>query len=322
MAQDNQHSQDEPRREGERIAKVMARAGMCSRREAEAWITDGRVTVNGEKLATPAFVVTAKDRIAIDGEPLPLREPTRLWLHNKPRGLVTSAKDPEGRKTVFSALPDNLPRVISVGRLDINTEGLLLLTNDGGLARQLELPATGWLRRYRVRVHGAVDDKMLEPIRKGVTLEGVRYGEIEAKIDRKQGTNTWLTLGLREGKNREIKKLMESLDLSVTRLIRISYGPFQLGELAVGAVEEIKSRILADQLGERITNAAGAVIETVRDAGNATPWSAKPAKRPAGKPQRKPRPKTDREPERDIRKPGRPSKSAKPGSHAHRRRTP
>jgi len=234
---------------GERVAKVMARAGLCSRREAEDWIAQGRVKVNGAALKTPARTVTPDDTIEVDGQPLPQKQPTRLWLFHKPRGLVTSQRDPEGRRTVFDALPATMPRVITIGRLDINTEGLLLLTNDGGLARTLELPATGWLRRYRVRAFGAVDEAALAGLADGITVDGVHYGAIEARIDRQQGGNTWLTLGLREGKNREIRRAMAELGLTVNRLIRVSYGPFQLGQLKSGAIEELRRKVVRDQLG-------------------------------------------------------------------------
>ncbi len=234
---------------GERIAKVMARAGLASRREAEAWIAAGRVAVNGAAISSPALNVTAADRITVDGEPLRARERTRLFLYNKLRGLVTSHSDPQGRPTIFRALPKNMPRLISVGRLDLNTEGLLLLTNDGGLARVLELPATGWLRRYRVRAFGRVTQEALDRLRNGVTIDGVRYGEIEATLDREQGSNVWLTFAIREGKNREVRKVLESLGLKVNRLIRVSYGPFQLGELADGAVEEVKTAVAARATG-------------------------------------------------------------------------
>src|SRR5262247_4567710 len=243
---------------GERIAKVIARAGLASRREAEAWIAAGRVAVNGEPIASPARNVTAADRVTVDGELLPVRERTRLFLYHKPRGLLTTHADPGGRPTIFSALPKGLPRLISVGRLDINTEGLLLLTNDGSLARTLELPATGWLRRYRVRAHGRVGQDQLDRLRAGITIDGIHYGSIEATVDRAQGSNVWLTFAIREGKNREVKNVLGHLGLAVNRLIRVSFGPFQLGELAEGAVEEVKTRTLRDQLGERIAAAAGA----------------------------------------------------------------
>jgi 23S rRNA pseudouridine2605 synthase len=256
MARDSEHHNDSP--PGERIAKAMARAGLCSRREAETWIAAGRVAVNGAVIATPALNVTSADHITIDEKPLPQRERTRLFLYHKPRGLVTTHADPQGRPTVFAALPKHLPRLMSVGRLDANTEGLLLLTNDGGLARALELPATGWLRRYRVRAHGRVQADQLAALRSGIVIDGVRYGSIEAKLDRLQGANVWLTFAMREGKNREVKNVLGHLGLSVNRLIRISFGPFQLGELDEGTVEEVKTRILREQLGERVVTLAGA----------------------------------------------------------------
>jgi len=243
---------------GERIAKVIARAGLASRREAEAWIAAGRVAVNGKLVASPALNVGARDRIEVDGQPLPTRERTRLFLYHKQRGLLTTHADPGGRPTIFSVLPKELPRLISVGRLDLNTEGLLLLTNDGGLARALELPATGWLRRYRVRAHGSVAQAQLDALRRGITIDGVRYGEIEATVDRAQGSNVWLTFAIREGKNREVKNVLGHLGLAVNRLIRVSFGPFRLGDLAEGAIEEVKTRTLRDQLGDRIAALAGA----------------------------------------------------------------
>lgn len=240
-----------------RIAKAMAKAGLCSRRDAEAWIADGRVELNGRKLTTPAVVVSPGDRILVDGAPLPAHAPPELWRYHKPRGRVTTHKDPEGRPTVFEAMPEDMPRVISIGRLDFNTEGLLLLTTDGDLARHLELPATGWLRRYRVRAHGDVAPETLTKLADGVTVDGVAYGAIEAKIDSKQGGNVWLSVALREGKNREVRNVMASLGLAVNRLIRVSYGPFQLQALAIGQVEHVKRRILADQLGPALAEKFG-----------------------------------------------------------------
>jgi 23S rRNA pseudouridine2605 synthase len=235
-----------------RIAKAMARAGLCSRREAERWISQGRVNVNGRVLTTPAFEVTAKDKVLIDGKHLPTAEPPRLWRYYKPRGLVTTHSDPQGRPTVFESLPDGLPRVISVGRLDFNSEGLLLLTNDGALARHMELPSTGWLRRYRVRVHGRVSQQDLDTLKDGVEVEGVRYGPIEATLDSVQSGNAWLTMALREGKNREVRRILAHLGVEVNRLIRISYGPFQLLDLKPGDAESVKRRVIADQLGARL----------------------------------------------------------------------
>jgi pseudouridine synthase len=242
-----------PPKDADRIAKVIARAGLASRREAEAWIAAGRVAVNDRVIASPALNVTAADRITVDGAPLPARERTRLFLYHKPRGLVTTNADPEGRPTIFDSLAKNLPRLLSVGRLDIGTEGLLLLTNDGGLARVLELPETGWLRRYRVRALGRITQHDLDALRDGVTVEGIHYGPIEATLDREQGANVWLTFAIREGKNREVRNVLEHIGLQVNRLIRLSFGPFQLGDLAEGATEEVKTRALRDQLGERIT---------------------------------------------------------------------
>ena len=236
----------------DRIAKVIARAGLASRREAEQWIVERRVSVNGAVIPSPALNVTTADKIAVDGKALPQRERTRLFLFHKPRGLVTTHVDPQERPTIFSALPDTLPRLISVGRLDINTEGLLLLTNDGGLARVLELPETAWLRRYRVRAHGRIMQPALDTLRGGVTIDGVKYGPIEATVDREQGANVWITFAIREGKNREVRNVLRHLDLRVNRLIRVSFGPFQLGDIVEGGVEEIKTRTLREQLGERI----------------------------------------------------------------------
>jgi 23S rRNA pseudouridine2605 synthase len=250
----------------ERIAKVIARAGLCSRREAEEWIVAGRVAINGTLLETPAHTVGEGDHVTVDGVPLPDREPTRLWLYHKPRGLVTTNSDPEGRPTVFEHLPQDLPRVMTIGRLDINTEGLLLLTNDGGLARVLELPSTGWLRRYRVRAHGDVTQADLDKLKEGVAVDGVLYGPVEATLDRVQGANAWLMIGIREGKNREVKQVLGTVGLEVSRLIRISFGPFQLADLEPGEVREIRGRILRDQLGDRLADEAGCVFATGHDA--------------------------------------------------------
>ncbi|MGE4327298.1 MAG: pseudouridine synthase [Pseudodonghicola sp.] len=238
-----------PAPEGDRIAKILARAGVASRREAERLIEEGRVNVNGKPIDSPALNVTAKDSITVDGKPLAEPEPARLWLYHKPAGLVTTARDEQGRETIFDTLPEELPRVISIGRLDLNSEGLLLLTNDGGLKRQLELPSTGWLRRYRVRINGRPADKDFDVLRKGVVIEGEKFQPMIVSIDRQQGANAWLTVGLREGRNREIRRAMEAAGFTVNRLIRISYGPFQLGNLKPGEVEEVRRRVLRDQLG-------------------------------------------------------------------------
>ncbi len=240
-----------------RIAKAMARAGLCSRRDAERWIADGRVSVNGKVLATPAVVVGPKDKIVVDGQAMGRPEPAQLWRYYKPKGLVTTNKDPQGRPTVFDNLPEGLPRVISVGRLDFNTEGLLLLTNDGALARYLEMPSTGWLRRYRVRGRGRVSQADLDNLKDGVEVEGIRYGPVEATLDQVSGANAWLTVGIREGKNREVRKLMSHLGLEVNRLIRVSFGPFQLLDLKPGAAELIRRKVLADQLGRQAADVFG-----------------------------------------------------------------
>ena len=246
----------------ERIAKTIARAGIASRRDAEAMIAEGRVTLNGAVLTSPAVNVTQGDAITVDGEPLPARERTRLWIYHKPRGLVTTARDPEGRPTVFENLPEDLPRVVTIGRLDINTEGLLLLTNDGGLARVIAHPETGWLRRYKVRAHGDITQAELDRLRDGITVDDMAYGPIEATLDRVQGDNIWITLGLREGKNREIKRVLEHLGLNVNRLIRLSFGPFQLGDLEPGLVEEVRTKVLKEQLGLKLAAAAGVDFES------------------------------------------------------------
>jgi 23S rRNA pseudouridine2605 synthase len=233
----------------ERIAKRIARAGICSRRDAEARIREGRVVVNGEIIDSPALNVSPSDVVSIDNKQIPKREPTRLWRYYKPRGLVVSARDEKNRETIFDKLPRNLPRMMTVGRLDLESEGLLLLTNDGDLARHLELPATGWCRKYRLRVQGYVNEEQLASLAKGVTIDGITYGKVIAKLDRQMTSNAWLTMAIREGKNREIRRIMEHLGHQVSRLIRVSYGPFQLGNLDVGEVEEIRPRIVADQLG-------------------------------------------------------------------------
>lgn len=240
--------EDGPEERGERIAKFLARAGVASRRDVEKLIADGVVKVNNTKVVHPATFVTEGDLITVAGRLVEPPARTRIWRYHKPAGLMTTHRDPEGRPTVFEKLKDRLPRVISVGRLDLNSEGLLLLTNDGELARQLELPATGWLRRYRVRVNGSPDPQALAALAKGTTVDGVRYGPIEAGLDSRKGDNSWLTVSLREGRNREVRRVMAHLGLPVSRLIRVAYGPFQLGTLARGEVEEIPARVLRDQL--------------------------------------------------------------------------
>ncbi len=235
--------------EGERIARRLARAGVCSRREAERWIAAGRVAVDGEVLTSPAVVVGPASRITVDGAPVPAPEATRLWRYHKPRGQICTLRDPQGRPTVFDALPPGLPRVVSVGRLDVNSEGLLLLTNDGALSRRLELPAGAWLRRYRVRAYGRADAGRLAGLARGVTVDGVAYGPVDATLERQQGDNAWLMVSLSEGKNREVRRLMAHLGLTVNRIIRVAFGPFQLGRLAPGAVAEVPPKVLAEQLG-------------------------------------------------------------------------
>jgi 23S rRNA pseudouridine2605 synthase len=265
----DQPPQEEPK--PERIAKVMARAGLCSRRDAERWIADGRVRVDGKVLTTPAVTVTDANTVEVDGQPLPTKVQTRLWRYHKPPGLVTSHGDPQGRPTVFERLPKSLGRVISVGRLDLNSEGLLLLTNDGELARRLELPETGWTRRYRVRVHGHVDPKKLQGLEQGSVVSGVAYGPIRAVLDKQQGANAWLTVSLQEGRNREIRKVMEHLGFEVNRLIRIAYGPFQLGQMPRGQIDEVTGKVLRDQL----SGAGGGVH---RPKSNQTGWAKKSKK--------------------------------------------
>ena len=239
-------------KKGERIAKVMARAGLCSRRDAEKWIADGRVQVNGDYLTSPACLVTAEDDIVVDGRPLPKKEKTRLFLYHKPAGLVTTHKDEKGRQNIFESLPkeflQDVPRVISVGRLDINTEGLLLLTNDGELSRYLELPENGIVRGYRVRAYGHVNQEKLDKLKKGVRWNGIRYRVEDAKLDKQQGDNAWIEIYLKEGKNREVRNIMEAMGLKVNRLIRLSYGPFQLGSLPKSGVMEVKTQDLKKKI--------------------------------------------------------------------------
>ncbi len=235
----------------ERLAKFMARAGICSRREAEELIKQQRVTVNGEIVVSPAFNINGDEKILLDGEKLPQIDKTRLWIYYKPVGLVTTHKDEQNRETVFANLPSYMPRVISVGRLDLNSEGLLLLTNNGELSRELELPKNAWSRRYRVKVHGRIDVKKLESLKNGVTIDGIEYGKVNIVIDSQNGTNAWLTVTLNEGKNREVRKLMKYIGLDVARLIRVSYGPFQLGSLKKGEVKEVPQKVLQEQLGSR-----------------------------------------------------------------------
>lgn len=270
-----------PKKAGERIAKVLSRAGLASRRDAEEMVTQGRVAVNGRVINSPALDITSNDVVTIDGKPMPERERTRLFLYHKPRGLMTTHDDPEGRPTVFDNLPEGLPRLISIGRLDFNTEGLLLLTNDGGLARTLELPDTGWLRRYRVRAHGDVTQAQLDELKNGIDVEGVKYGPIDATLERDQGANVWLVFAIREGKNREVRNVCAHLGLEVNRLIRVSYGPFQLGEVPEGQVEEIKSRVLRDQLGDKIIEKSGAQFDVPQKSaareGDDAPREKKPA---------------------------------------------
>jgi 23S rRNA pseudouridine2605 synthase len=274
----------------QRIARAIARSGLCSRRDAERLIGEGRVALNGRRVESPAVNVGPDDVVSVDGAPLPAPETPRLWRHHKPRGRVTSHKDPQGRPTVFEALPRDMPRVISVGRLDFNSEGLLLLTNDGDLARHLENPKTGWLRRYRARARGRISQEALDKLKDGVEIDGVRYGPVEARLDReREGANVWASVALREGKNREVRRILEHLGLAVNRLIRVSFGPFQLGDLAPGAVEEIKPRVAAQQLGAEAAQALGFATAkkgggAKRDAGKGGKEGGRDKKPPAAKP--------------------------------------
>ena len=257
----------------ERIAKRMARAGLCSRRDAERWIAEGRVKVDGEILTTPAVTVTAASQIEVDGKPLPKAEAPRLFRFHKPTGYLTATRDPEGRKTITELMPEGLPRLMPIGRLDMNSEGLLLLTNDGELKRQLELPSTGWQRRYRVRVHGDIDEAKLAALTKGITIDGFDYGPIEAHLERTLGKNAWLSIALREGKNREIRKVMEHFGWPVNRLIRVSFGPFHLGNLPKKNVEEIRTKVVKEQLGFVLRSATPS-SERKRRLGKAKPKSS------------------------------------------------
>ena len=290
MQKDNNKSPTEGApADGERIAKVLARAGIASRRDAEKLIEAGRVTLNGKVLKTPAVKVTSRDKIEFDGQRVSAKEPTRLWRYHKPSGLLTSHKDPQGRPTVFEHLPEGLPRVISVGRLDMTSEGLLLLTNDGELARMLELPSTAWARRYRARAYGRITQDRLDTLKDGIIIDGVPTGPIEATIDRQQGDNAWIDVTLREGKNREVRRALDTVGLRVNRLIRVSYGPFQLATLPSGEVEEVKNRVLRDQVGHLME------IEKTRQGGTIsgrTPKGKKPMGKPSstGRPTAKPMP--------------------------------
>ena len=235
-----------------RIAKAMAAAGLCSRRDAERWIAEGRVVVNGKTIDSPALNVGTSDKVVVDGKALPTAQPVRLWRFHKPRGLITTHSDPQGRETVFDKLPADMPRVISIGRLDYNTEGLLLLTTSGELARHIELPATGWQRRYRVRGFGRVTRNDLDELKEGIVVDGVRYGPMEATLDSLQSGNCWLTIGLREGKNREVRKVLESLGLKVNRLIRLSFGPFELRDLPAGEIAEVQPKALSSHFSKDV----------------------------------------------------------------------
>lgn len=238
-------------KESERIAKRLARAGVCSRRDAERLIAEGRVRLNGRVLDSPAINVTETDRIEVDGRTVGGKEATRLWRYHKPKGLVTTHKDEKDRETIFDNLPDDLPRVISVGRLDLTSEGLLLLTNDGALSRHLELPSTGWTRQYRVRAFGDIEQKELDNLSHGITVDGIHYSAIEARLEKQQGDNVWIDMTLTEGKNREIRRVLEHLGLAVNRLIRTSYGPFHLGNLEPGEVAAVSPKVLTEAVGKK-----------------------------------------------------------------------
>ncbi len=322
---------------GDRIAKVLSRAGVASRREAERMIEEGRVSVNGKVITSPALNITGSERIVVDGKPMQAPEPARLWLYHKPTGLVTTERDEKDRPTVFGSLPEDMPRVMSVGRLDLNSEGLLLLTNDGELKRKLELPSTGWLRKYRVRIKGSASEASLDLLRAGIEVDGIQYQPMIVNFDRQVGANAWLTVSLREGKNREIRRAMEGIGAIVNRLIRVSYGPFQLGNLKPGEVEEVRRRVLRDQLGldaemEPLANPKAKPSRTRKaDAKPARGPSDRPArsgrgsgfeKKPEGAPKPKSfgpkgdrlksdRPKTDR-PKADRPKSDRPRENSKP----------
>jgi len=294
---------------GDRIAKVIARAGVCSRREAEALIAAGRVELDGRTVAEPGTTVRAGQRVTVDGEALPAHEPARLFRYHKARGLLTTARDPEGRATFYDQLPEGLPRLMPVGRLDMTSEGLLLLTNDGGLKRHLELPATGWIRRYRVRAFGRVEAQALAALAEGVVIEGVVYDAIQATLERQTGDNAWLAFALREGKNREIRRVCEHLGLKVNRLIRVAYGPFQLGALPEGGLEEVPAKVLREQIGAAFFGAGAPAPAAAAQPGG------KPKRPGTGWAKAKPRPLQRR------RKAAEPAggREGKPG-HAHRRR--
>ncbi|WP_372613973.1 pseudouridine synthase [Aquicoccus sp.] len=290
--------------QGDRIAKVIARAGLASRREAERMIETGRVAVNGTVITRAALNVTDRDSVTVDGKPLDAPAPTRLWLYHKPAGLVTTTRDEQGRPTIFDDLPADLPRVLSVGRLDLNSEGLLLLTNDGTIKRRLELPSTGWLRRYRVRVNGRPTEATFDPLREGLTIDGESFQPMVVTLDRQQGANAWITVALREGKNREVRRAMEAVGLAVNRLIRISYGPFQLGQLKPGEVQEVRGRVLRDQLGlEPVETPPDPKAAKTRTGTGPRPKTgtrpgAKPGAKPAGPRGAKPIPQRRRKPSR------------------------